>query len=193
MRATQDDFSKSVAQRFGLARLGPGRRRLTRAQWQKEQKQAEALRTVEATARRRHEHYKQKAIAEAQPLIEQAIAEARAEARAEAKKLGEKVGGVVDGFKSKWHKPSKQAKADAEAIKQQAQAYADRTKQQAERLVQDERNSRRSIERELEKKTNIASNLEIENKRLQRELEGLRGTASNRQGHKFKRCTKKGA
>ena len=100
MRATQDDFSKSVAQRFGLARLGPGRRRLTRAQWQKEQKQAEALRTVEATARRRHEHYKQKAIAEAQPLIEQAIAEARAEARAEAKKLGEKVGGVVDGFRA---------------------------------------------------------------------------------------------
>ena len=145
------------------------------------------MRTVEATARRRHEHYKQKAIAEAQPLIEQAIAGARAEARAEDNKRADRAGGVVDGFKSKWHKPSKQAKADAEAIKQQAQAYADRTNQQAERLVQDARNSRRPIQRALEKQTNIASNLEIENKRLQRELEGLRGTASNRQGHKFKR------
>ena len=43
MRATQDDFSNRVGQRFGLARLGPGRRRLTRAQWQAEQTQAEAL------------------------------------------------------------------------------------------------------------------------------------------------------
>lgn len=171
MRATQDDFSKSVAQRFGLARLGPGRRRLTRSQWQKEQKQAEALRTVEATARRRHEHYKQKAIAEAQPLIEQAIAEARAEAKAEAKKLGEKVGGVVTGLVSRLHKPSKQAKAEAEATKQQAKDYADRIKKQAERAVQDERNSRRSIERELEKQRNIATNTEADNKRLTAQLE----------------------
>ena len=43
MRAFQDVFSKAVAQIYGLARLGPGRRRLTRDQWKAEQKQAEIL------------------------------------------------------------------------------------------------------------------------------------------------------
>jgi len=43
MRLWQDDFSKSVAANFGLARLGPAKRRLTRGQWQAEQKQAKSL------------------------------------------------------------------------------------------------------------------------------------------------------
>lgn len=43
MVAWQDDFAASVAANFGLARLGPGRRRLTRKAWQAEQAQARAL------------------------------------------------------------------------------------------------------------------------------------------------------
>lgn len=43
MVAWQDDFAASVAANFGLARLGPGRRRLTRKAWQAEQSQARAL------------------------------------------------------------------------------------------------------------------------------------------------------
>ena len=43
----QDDFARSVAADFGLARLGPGRRRLTRGEWQAEQAQAKALAGVE--------------------------------------------------------------------------------------------------------------------------------------------------
>ena len=39
----QDDFAAAVAADFGLARLGPGRRRLTRKAWQAEQAQARAL------------------------------------------------------------------------------------------------------------------------------------------------------
>lgn len=39
----QDDFAAAVAANFGLARLGPGRRRLTRKAWQAEQAQARAL------------------------------------------------------------------------------------------------------------------------------------------------------
>ena len=46
MRATQDDFANRVGQRFGLARIGPGRRRLTRAEWKAEQAQAEALKNT---------------------------------------------------------------------------------------------------------------------------------------------------
>lgn len=39
----QDDFSSAVAANFGLARLGPGKRRLTRGAWKAEQEQARAL------------------------------------------------------------------------------------------------------------------------------------------------------
>lgn len=160
MRGLQDDFSKKVGQPLGLARLGPGRRRLTRKAWQAEQAQAKALAEVERTARRRHEFYKT-----------QGLEVGRKQAQAEAQKLGAKVGGVVDGLKASWHKPSKQAKAEAEAVKQQAQAYADRTKQQAERAVQDERRQRQSVQRELEKQRNIATNTEADNKRLTAQLE----------------------
>lgn len=43
MRKFQDDFSAGPALKHGLTRLGPGRRRLTRAQWQAEKAQAKAL------------------------------------------------------------------------------------------------------------------------------------------------------
>ena len=43
MEAFQDDFGVSVASQFGLTRIGPSRRRLTRSQWKAEQQQARAL------------------------------------------------------------------------------------------------------------------------------------------------------
>lgn len=177
MRATQDDFSKRVGQPFGLTRLGPGRRRLTRAQWQAEQAQAKALKNVEKTAKKRHEHYKKIG-----------LEAGRQQAQEEAQRLGSKAGAIFNGFKTKWHEPSAKVLAEAEKLKEQAKSDTDKAKQQAEREVQDERNRRRMLDRELEKKNNIAINLEAENKRLQRELEGYRSTASNRQSNnKFKR------
>lgn len=50
MRAWQDDFGGAVGSRFGLARLGPKRRRLPRAAWQAEQAQARALARIEPPA-----------------------------------------------------------------------------------------------------------------------------------------------
>jgi len=46
MRAWQDAYHETVAIPCGLTRLGPQRRRLTRAEWQAEQTQAKALRTT---------------------------------------------------------------------------------------------------------------------------------------------------
>jgi hypothetical protein len=46
MRKWQDEFSNAVALDFGLARLGPGRRRLTRGEWKAEKVQAKALAAV---------------------------------------------------------------------------------------------------------------------------------------------------
>lgn len=43
MRAWQDDFSRECAANFGLARIGPGRRRLSRSDWMREKAQAKAL------------------------------------------------------------------------------------------------------------------------------------------------------
>lgn len=40
MRDYQDDFYKSVSRKYGLTRIGPARRRLTRAEWKLEQAQA---------------------------------------------------------------------------------------------------------------------------------------------------------
>lgn len=159
MRATQDNFSQRVGQPFGLTRLGPGRRRLTRAQWQAEQKQAKALKDVEKTAKQRHEHYKK-----------QGLEAGKKQAQEEAQKLGAKAGAIFGGFKTKWHEPSAKVLAEAEKLTEQAKSYADKVKQQAEREVQDERNRRRMLDRELEKKTNIASNLDTENKRLKTQL-----------------------
>lgn len=171
MRATQDDFSRKVGQPFGLTRLGPGRRRLTRAQWQTEQKQAKALADVEKTAKKRHEYYKSQALAQAE---------------AEAKSFGFKAGAVFDGLKGCWHEPSSKAIAEAGAIKKEAQAYADKTKQQADNLVQDERRQRRTVQRELEKQKNIAANTEIENKQLRRELDAYRSTPNYGKSNRFK-------
>lgn len=46
MRSWQDDYHEAVGIPCGLARLGPQRRRLTRAEWQAEQVQAKALKTT---------------------------------------------------------------------------------------------------------------------------------------------------
>jgi hypothetical protein len=45
-REFQDWFFKRVGMKHGLARIGPGRRRLSRAQWQAEQQQASALKNA---------------------------------------------------------------------------------------------------------------------------------------------------
>lgn len=51
MRAWQDSYHKAVGEPSGLTRLGPQRRRLTRAEWQREQTQAKALKTTLERAR----------------------------------------------------------------------------------------------------------------------------------------------
>lgn len=52
MRMWLDDYHLRVAQPCGLTRLGPGKRRLTRDQWQQEKRQADSLRDTLAKAER---------------------------------------------------------------------------------------------------------------------------------------------
>ena len=131
MRATQDDFANRVGQRFGLARIGPGRRRLTRAQWQAEQAQAEALQKTLSRKKAYKKMFKEQALKEAQPLIEQAKEQARQEALAEAQGVGAKLGGWLSGVKDKLSKPTER-ELQAEAEAQRAIAEAQRAKEQAQ-------------------------------------------------------------
>lgn len=52
MREWLDDFHLTVATPCGLTRLGPGKRRLSRAEWQREKTQAQALKTTLERARK---------------------------------------------------------------------------------------------------------------------------------------------
>lgn len=127
MRAAQDDFSNRVGQRFGLARIGPGRRRLTRAAWQAEQTQAEALQKTLSKKKAYKKMFKKQAIEEAQPLIELA----KEQALAEAQGVGAKLGGLWSGVKDKLSKPSER-ELQAEAEAQRAIAETQRAKEQAQ-------------------------------------------------------------
>lgn len=159
MRVTQDDFANRVGQRFGLARLGPGRRRLTRGEWQAEQTQAEALKNTLAKKNAYKKSYKKQAITEAQPLIEQAKEQAKQEGLAEAKSLGEKVGGWWASAKEKFSGPThreeqaikqaKEAQAKAEAEAKSAKAKADNRVTNVADLLRKEQEKVASLEKDL--------------------------------------------
>ncbi|MGE4452533.1 plasmid recombination protein [Castellaniella sp.] len=120
MRLWQDNFSAKVASKYGLARIGPGRRRLSREQWKAEQKQAEILKNVKANARKYVNHYKRKA-AERWEVLR-----------------------LVDKLKMAWHLPSKkvQEKAKAEQeMRAKAEGEAVRLRKENSKLEADvERN-----------------------------------------------------
>lgn len=79
MRAWQDSYFEFVAIKCGLTRLGPARRRLTRAEWQAERTQATALRdTLDRANKAQHkvESFVARTMTETKSLV--ASAEAKA-------------------------------------------------------------------------------------------------------------------
>lgn len=166
MRQTQDDFSNRVGQRFGLARLGPGRRRLTRAAWQAEQAQAEALQKTLSRKKAYKKMFKEQALKEAQPLIEQAKEQARQEALAEAQGVGAKLGGLWSGVKDRLSGPTER---EQQAIKQAQQAI----KQAQEAQAKAEEEARRAKAQADNRVTKVAEQLQAEQARakaLEKEL-----------------------
>ncbi|MDR6820238.1 hypothetical protein J2X76_005435 [Neorhizobium sp. 2083] len=85
MREWQDNYHEAVAIPSGLTRLGPQRRRLTRAEWQREQVQAQALQTTLERARQvksSGEDFIQRTKAEAETIRTAANKEKQEAARA---------------------------------------------------------------------------------------------------------------
>ena len=134
MRKFQDDFNMYVGQFFGLARLGPGKRRLTRSQWHAEQKQAETLLNTNKTAKGVFDYYKNKG---------------SKEGLKESRKIGTMLGSVVEVFKNQWHKPSAQVQAEINRLKIKNQKLEEE-KEKAIRHIKNEADIRvqRAAERE---------------------------------------------
>lgn len=162
MRQTQDDFSNRVGQRFGLARVGPGRRRLTRAQWQMEQSQAEALQKTLAKKNAYKKAFRKQAFAEAQSEINQAKELARAEGLAQAQHIGNKLGSLWSGVKDILSQPTEkellaikqaqEAQAQAEEEARRAKIQADNRVSRADEMLRAEREKNEALERELNAK-----------------------------------------
>lgn len=162
MRQWQDNFG-AVASRFGLARLGPGRRRLTRDQWKAEQKQAQVLKNVRANASKYVAYYKKKAAEKWQGSS------------------------MLDKLKMAWHLPSqkiKQKAQEAEAKRAEAEREADRLRKEtakekatAERRLNEgvahARASRLAIEKAKGYKAQVKE-LRAENETLKAEVADLK-------------------
>ena len=127
MREMQDDFSKQVAMKNGLTRLGPARRRLSRGQWQAEQAQARFF----ADAKAQHKETRKNGYKVGLKQAEE-----------ENKELGAKVGNWLAGALGGFHKPTTQAmeqmektQQEAEKKKKKADAYAKQAKEWADKRV----------------------------------------------------------
>lgn len=127
MRAMQDEFSKKVAMGHGLTRIGPGRRRLTRAQWKAEKAQAAFF----ADAKAQHKAARKSG-------YKMGLKQAEEKTKALGAKVGTWFAGALGGF----HKPTAQAleqvekaQQEAEKKKKKADAYAKQAKEWADKRV----------------------------------------------------------
>ena len=118
MRAFQDEFSKKVAMSHGLTRIGPARRRLTRAQWHAEKKQAAYFADAKAQHRAVRENAYKVGLKKAELKAQEIISNAQKKASA----FGSKIGNWLAGLSGSWHKPSAKAIAIAEKLKEDADA-----------------------------------------------------------------------
>jgi len=118
MRAFQDEFSKKVAMAHGLTRIGPARRRLTRAQWHAEKAQAAFFADAKAQHRSVRENAYKVGLKKAELKAQEIISNAQKQASA----FGSKIGSWLAGISGAWHKPSANALATAEKLKVDAEA-----------------------------------------------------------------------
>lgn len=182
MRAFQDEFCAEVALPFGLARIGPGRRRLTRAAWQAEQQQAAYFADAKKVARTAFKKGYKEGLAKAEALAKEIIEKARQEAN----KLGNRVAGVLSGFTEQWHKPTANAMLQVEKAEKRAADERKkrkdteiRCKKEADRRVADVANS-------LQKMKSRCEQAEIEVEKLEKEVCYLKSETNKENGEKFK-------
>ena len=179
MRSYQDEFSKKVAMSHGLTRIGPGRRRLTRAQWQAEKAQAAFFSDAKAV----YKDAKKRGYKDGLKKAEQIAIDIIAKAKLEAKSIGNKMSSWVAGLSDGWHQPSAKAlavaekikddaekeKKKAEKIKTQAKDWADKRVAEVANQLTQEKTKTKNLEKELDRAekslAEMAEGLEIYNKK----------------------------
>lgn len=156
MRGFQDAFSTELAMSHGMTRIGPGRRRLTREGWKREQKQAEFF----ANAKKQHSYIRQKARQEAKEEAEHI--------KKEAEKVGAQIGEFAKSALISWHSPSKKEveareKAQKELDEVKASALTAQKKLE-ERHKNEIANERKTLNAEIEKQKRIIASYEADRK-----------------------------
>lgn len=162
MRLLQDEFSQKVAMRHGLTRLGPGRRRLTRAAWNEEKKQAKFFANTRA-----HYKYAKKKGYEA----------GKAEAKSEIDALTDKVVEVIAeaGIKllGRFHRPTQALKARNAKIESEILEIQARQRKIEEKAKVEISQIRADAKKEIERQSRIAKSAEIEIAQHLSEIEKL--------------------
>ncbi|RYF50321.1 MAG: hypothetical protein EOO38_05945 [Cytophagaceae bacterium] len=130
MRAYQDEFSNRVAMGFGLTKIGPGRRRLTRSEWHQEKSQAAFF----ASSEQQHKAGRNKGYEDGYKQAQEAVEK---ETERVAERAGTLIASVAKAVVSKWHKPTLDAAAQAT---------------EARKKAKEERAKRRSVEVTLQAK-----------------------------------------
>lgn len=179
MRHIQDDYSNQVALKHGLTRLGPGRRRLTRGEWQAEKAQAAFFSDAKAV----YKDAKKRGYKDGLKKAEQIAIDIITKAKLEAKSIGNKMSSWVAGLSDGWHQPSAKAlavaekikddaekeKKKAEKIKTQAKDWADKRVAEVANQLTQEKTKTKNLEKELDRAekslAEMAEGLEIYNKK----------------------------
>lgn len=154
MREFQDKFSLEVRQPHGLTRIGPGRRRLTRAQWQQEQAQARALKQ----AKNKGAKIMKKAEKQAIEIVEKAEDKASS-----INAFGTSMGGFFDGLKNGYSKSKKELEEKIDEAREEERAKAKKELNE----------QRKHYEYELDQSESARDDLKLTNKELRTELKSI--------------------
>jgi len=165
MRAFQDEFSETVGLANGMARIGPRKRRLSRAGWHQEKQHYKALAD-------------QKKIAEMgfKKGFKQGYAKGKKRALEEFEKfaqMGAKVGNWLASVMGSYHQPTKDTLRELEKTKERAKREKEKAQEQlknAEKTITEKVEKQvNDLRKEVEKQKRIAENAEKDADRFQEE------------------------
>ncbi|MCW0082682.1 hypothetical protein [Burkholderia pseudomallei] len=185
MRAYQDEFSSKVAARHGLTRIGPKRRRLTRAEWQKEKQQAAYFSNASEAYRSGYKAGINRAKDQAKEIIRKAKIQA-AEILKSTERMGFKFSAFLDGFKDGWHQPTSQAQNAARIANKQAEDEKAKRVEAENRLKRAKAEIRAEVtsefeailtelQAEIDKTNRVVLSQDVELERLTNEISLYRG------------------
>ena len=159
MREWQDEFSRDVAMGHGMTRIGPKKRRLTRAAWNAEQQQAEFL----TDAKKQHDALRRRVLREARKEAEKEIARIKEG----ASNLGNFMGEIAKGIFSAFHTPTKRAKEEAEKAQREKMELAKIAQKILEERLKNENSLKiEALRADLEREKRITASYEEDLKRF---------------------------